>query len=1079
MKYCPNKSHPTYVEIVTALGEEKASHVYILNRFEIPSSLDEAKRILSKEEKGMPIIPEALVPKIKATLNKQKAIYKREQHSTKLISQIDNILNSLEQGDKYEGILYLIRSANSLVTSAEQRIIKIKNLLINASYDALSDVEKQDIADQINQLKEFVSTYTILDDIKKNIFKKDGSSIIGPHAAWLTDAIERRELIIDEYQDLSYALTVKWLKPQVDRVNANLEKAGKSNYILTEERLIELLKHSDTEAKTITALLGTTANSKDPILGLVASTIKRELETQRLSQIERQERLYSFYENKPGSKGSQDDFNKPYYHYIENKEYIPEFDVDGKPIMVGNKQKTTIKFVKRAAFHTEIRTDLFEKAKYKFFDALKERFGGNTPIYGSAKHEEWLKSVSEWFRENTELVDTKALIAEKRSTLSPQKFQRWLEDNLTEKDNLTYMDGSKASDYYTKSEIYSVNNSTFSIYTGNFKRPAIGKYGNKTFERLMATDSYYNQLYTEYKKANDKIHVTRQLKHGIIPQEFDDRRNAFLKNPLNVITGSIKRDFTFTTYDQEYGVITPSGERKKYIPIHFTSLIEDKDLSKDLLQSVLKFSEVADNYKAMSDILPNVAILTDLIKGNVKLNIEARTSLGIKDVITKLQWTEEDASKINKQLLDFLDKIVYGETEIMEKFNLAGTNISVNKLAKKLGTLTAAMQLMGNITSSINNATIGNFQNILQSVGGRYYTAGDYAKAVATYVKNLPNLVQDVINGIPTSKIGRVAQLYDAIQGEFLDNYGRKISGNAARRLLTTDAGYFMMKGAEQQIQYSGMMALMMGQKVNYNGTTITLWEAYDETGKLKTGVEWSENDRFNFMQKLHKMNKELHGVYNKFDSPSLSRKWYGKLALMFRKYLYSTIRKRFVNEYVDMEAGDVTVGYYNVFYTKLLTSLKNLSIESFTTATEDEKLAIKKSILEIGTFIAVNILIFGLSGLDDDDDDLATKHFELQLRRFSDDIGFYMGDINAGIRILQSPSVTINTVQKLQRAISQTFLAPNEVYEKKPSKYSSYDAGDRKLWKLWNDLLPIKNKIDNFLDPSSTLSFVKQRTLF
>ena len=55
----------------------------------------------------------------------------------------------------------------------------------------------------------------------------------------------------------------------------------------------------------------------------------------------------------------------------------------------------------------------------------------------------------------------------------------------------------------------------------------------------------------------------------------------------------------------------------------------------------------------------------------------------------------------------------------------------------------------------------------------------------------------------------------------------------------------------------------MMGQKVNYNGTTITLWEAYDETGKLKTGVEWSENDRFNFMQKLHKMNKELHGVYN------------------------------------------------------------------------------------------------------------------------------------------------------------------------------------------------------------------------
>jgi hypothetical protein len=399
----------------------------------------------------------------------------------------------------------------------------------------------------------------------------------------------------------------------------------------------------------------------------------------------------------------------------------------------------------------------------------------------------------------------------------------------------------------------------------------------------MATDSYFSALQQEYQNANNKLHPSKKLVHGIIPQMYDESNVAFAKNPLGYVKEGARRFVNIDARDIEFGVITASGELKKYIPIHHVGLMEDVHVSKDLLRSTLIFSEMADNYKSMNDTLPSVSILTDLIKGNVKLNIDSRTTVGVKDAVTKAAWTGADAQKINNQLLEFLDKVVYGEYEIVDK--IPGTNISLNKLANKVGALSSAVQLMGNITSAINNATIGNFNNIVQSIGSKYFTQGEYASATATYASSLPSLIQDVANGVPKSKIGILAEIYDAIQGEYTDGYGRKISGTLARKLFTTDAGYFLTKATEQQIQYTGMIALLKGTKVKTStGEMISLWDAYDEKGKLKAGVKFTEDDRFQVMQTMHKLNKEMHGVYNKFDSPTLQRRWYGKLAMMFMK---------------------------------------------------------------------------------------------------------------------------------------------------------------------------------------------------
>jgi hypothetical protein len=248
-----------------------------------------------------------------------------------------------------------------------------------------------------------------------------------------------------------------------------------------------------------------------------------------------------------------------------------------------------------------------------------------------------------------------------------------------------------------------------------------------------------------------------------------------------------------------------------------------------------------------------------------------------------------------------------------------------------------------------------------------------------------------------------------------------------------------------------------------------------EKTGKFVIDPKVANFNIQGFRNKLAGVTKKTNQIKLGMDDAMLQRRWYGKLAMMFRKHVYPSIRKRWGSEYIDMEEGDWTAGYYNVFLKKIVQSFKQKSLEAFSAATEDEKRAIKKSMFEIATFIAVNMLVYGLSGLDDDDDP-ATANAELQLRRFSDDLGFYLVDVNAWMRIISSPAVSLNIVEKLQRAIGQAIINPTETYERKTGRYN---VGDYKLQKNIDDLIPILSKMYNFTDPSDNLDFIKQRALF
>jgi len=75
-------------------------------------------------------------------------------------------------------------------------------------------------------------------------------------------------------------------------------------------------------------------------------------------------------------------------------------------------------------------------------------------------------------------------------------------------------------------------------------------------------------------------------------------------------------------------------------------------------------------------------------------------------------------------------------------------------------------------------------------------------------------MLSDFGQGTNKSLIGQLIQLYDPIQGDFKDKFGRRISGRAAQRLFSSDTWFFLHHSGTHAVQVETMLALLMEKKV-------------------------------------------------------------------------------------------------------------------------------------------------------------------------------------------------------------------------------------------------------------------------
>jgi len=210
------------------------------------------------------------------------------------------------------------------------------------------------------------------------------------------------------------------------------------------------------------------------------------------------------------------------------------------------------------------------------------------------------------------------------------------------------------------------------------------KYKNANFAALQG-DNLFKELYNTYKGSNDKIGA-QGLKYGIIPQNKIVSVNAKAikpKNALEAIRNWIGEE------EQVYFVQSMAGGEKQTVPTSFVKLLDEKDLSYNLINSVAKFAASSQKYESMKMIEPQVQVLKNFIGGNNALNIKKRrtvkrTVAGLKS-LSRITHEEMyiDSVKLNNQLNSFLNDAVYGQSMRKDVVQLWDSKFDVWKAGDK------------------------------------------------------------------------------------------------------------------------------------------------------------------------------------------------------------------------------------------------------------------------------------------------------------------------------------------------------------------------------------------------------------
>lgn len=1069
---CPNKSWPPYKEVVAKHGEDFAFKAWILTGYKGFDSVQQAEALVKARAEVDAKVTLDLKKELLRVLSIQKKIYSKRVGGKKYVQEIDEVINELTSNNNLVGLLKMLEFAKASSAQVLQRLSEIQTKYGN-NFSNLSQDELTRVAETMHEIKRFVSTYNILQDIELLLPDND------PTLKALEETMRSTRNIVRNYKELHEEVLATWLATQAERVNKGLESQGKHQYILTKSRIKHLINTAISDISTWEKMFGAQANSKDPLTGLVAAAIKEESYKRHLDNLEVQDNLISLYRQSGGSNNPEQ-FNKKYLRDVYSYEFVPQRDKEGKLVYddVTGRVKGEKRYVKRKGFITKYKEDVFWKAYRAFNESIpKEDMSEEAVLKRIEARRDWMK------RNTVRIADPSVIIEQKRKDLTPLEYDRWFSENTERVAIKYYTNGASNMDYFGAEKIHSVakDGKTFIIYkdVSDFYRPS-DAYLNSDYAKL-EQDSYYQALLKAYTDANSRVHEGKRLKYGIIPQRRATGYDKYINGNGTSLMQNLKDDFghavNIETYDTVYGLQTPDKKDLKYVPIYFTDMLDERELSLDLLESTLAYYQMANNYNAMTKIEPFIEMVYDAVEGNSVVSIKPRDiqMMNAKGVIKTEPITgtplKARSNKVNEALVEFLDKVVYGEYEIPSIFTVGDKQYSMNKLSSKMIAYASLNGLAFNINSFFNNTLLGNFTMAIESFAGQYFGKKDLLEAEASYFKHLPEVLGDIAEGRPKSKLGKMMVIYDAIQGTFEENYGNNISGNQAKRMFNTNSLFFLTHGAEHQIQATGFIAMAKKQQIKFeNGTTMSLWDAYDEKGNLKKGAIWSEKDQFAFMQKLHALNKGMHGIYNKFDSPTLKRRWYGKLVMLFRNWIYSGVQRRYSGEFINVESGVVEEGYYRKFFSGLYNELKvgKTDLLFGNNLTDDQKAARAKSLAEVTTMVAMLALYAALKGDDDDEpNSWLQDQMILQTRRLAGDFMFFTPvNVYEPLRILRNPSATLTILEKTQKFIYQ-LANPFEEYERRTGPY---DKGDYKIEKRFNDLLPIYNQLIRAMTPEEQL---------
>lgn len=1041
-----------------------------------------------------------IVSNILKVLKNQLAIYKVKGYTTKseVIKKTIDELNSMEESE-------------ILVAYVKKSMDLLKPLI--DEYNANLELERKGVQNiwnlrKLEAWKNYAQSFSNLEDIQNYLFLNPtaltglSKKELGEFKESLATVVSYKNILENAYKSKGERIWLDWLAPFSSRVEADYrldaEKAYKKankgtdrlndkvamntyieNYVSEHRNEIdlrsrELLRQQSKIATTsplgmMSRMLDTVFESADPIVGAMArayhtrwtesnmefNNMYRDL----ISLTEELENAYPAFKSNPA---------KLYDFMIEN---------DANGIRVISKLSPEFMVAYERA-KKEINTNpKYETNKDKAV-AIAGWLNENAPIEGKA----------ELAREKTRVIDE--LLSSGKITA---KEHMYLVRNEKKDQSLKR---SWADLVYRKQiteDVADYLRQKFNELNWSHRKPLSSKYPNKKWndlEKLRNTNPQdirvrFFDFISDLSKHGDSFVPDRFKLNGRLPGMSKVLAERVVSEGVtSQLIEAVKKDFTLRADDTDKGMqMTDELDRPiKFVPIFFTNILPSSEQSLDVATIYKEWFRSVNNYKYINDILPQLEYTKWVIENRKTIKTDSEGN-PIKNVLSKIinNGTNDIDPTTNAlttdenliaQLNAWFDQVVYG----ISNKNL-GTTFGLDK-AKTLETFQkyTSLKIMGlNTVSMINNALMAEVQQTMEAFANQYVSSSSYTRATGEYLADMPNILGD----IGSRKITSLTNLLNEHFGVFTDfNEGSLLENNRLKKLGKISTLYFTTNVGEHEAQSRFLLASLIEKRaLNKKGEDIgSMFDYFTvENGKLVFDKEhkvanFSKKDQIAFGQQVTAILRKMHGNYASYSKVALQQYSVGKLVLMFRKWIWTTGKRRWAKEYYDEYGQTFSKGYYRdggaYYYNKIrgfferfideAKALEYAEKADWDTMTEAEKANVKRFTTEICLFMALTVMGMLLDEYKPDDDDSVMaqvfNHLDYQIFRLSTDMTFYISPASF-MKIVQSPLPSSSVLKSVSNFIEALFT-PTARFEKGDWK------GELKIKKRAMDLIPLVRQI-------------------
>jgi len=504
--------------------------------------------------------------------------------------------------------------------------------------------------------------------------------------------------------------------------------------------------------------------------------------------------------------------------------------------------------------------------------------------------------------------------------------------------------------------------------------PRDNKYNNKDYETIQNTKElkeFYNFFKGIIAEVNDKLPEQYKQNSNFIPNIVERTLMDIMKSDktmLSKLKDGANHMLEINDYSDNDRIFDENLE-KDSVPVKYLGKLSKDIKSKDLGSVLLKYAYFANSYEEMTDVLPKARLFQELVKQQEF----------IKNTNKNKSVYGED-TKLNEMIDSFIKMQVLGEMKREEKYAP-----HIDFMLK----YTSLLRIGLNPFNASVNFIIGNIGNLIEAVGGRHFTTKEYLEAIKIFSKE--NLVND-------SKLNKLAAKFNPLME--LDDYENleKINvGSNEYKDKIKSLMYLPQRMGEKQMQTSTMIALLLHNKVTTKeGNTISMWEAFNESGEWNSelmGYELDDNFIFKTTNKIHRINQLIHGRYSQKDAAALTQYSLFRAAFQFKKWIPAAIESRFggkrFDERLDVEIEGRYRTYikgFNYMIAKFQNDVENIEKYSFN---ETDVYNMRKNMIELTLLLGT--VLAGI-GFDDDKKrkDPTYKFLMSQLNQISGDLMYF-----------------------------------------------------------------------------------------